>query len=56
MGYPQAFFSSKELGSANGTWFRVWLGNYPTYASAKKTGDELQAKGEVKGYIVRKAD
>lgn len=56
MGYPQAFFSSKELGSANGTWFRVWVGNYPTYAAAKKTGDELQAKGEVKGYIVRKAD
>ncbi len=56
MGYAEAFFSSKELGSANGTWYRVWLGNYPNYASAKKTGDALQAKGEVKGYIVRKAD
>ncbi len=56
MGFPQAFFSAKELGSANGTWYRVWLGNYPDYQSAKKTGDQLQARGEVKGYIVRKAE
>jgi cell division protein FtsN len=54
LGFPQAFFSAKELGSASGTWYRVWLGQYPDYLSAKKTGDQLQARGEVKNYIVRK--
>jgi cell division protein FtsN len=54
MGFPQAFFSAKELGSASGTWYRVWLGEYPDYQTAKKTGDQLQARGEVKNYIVRK--
>lgn len=54
MGFPQASFSANNLGAANGTWYRVWLGQYPDYSTAKKTGDQLQARGEVKNYIVRK--
>jgi hypothetical protein len=54
MGYPQAFFSASELGSSKGTWYRVWAGQYSDYQSAKKTGDQLQGRGEVKNYIVRK--
>ncbi len=56
MGFPQAFFSAKELGSASGTWYRVWLGQYPDYQTAKKMGDQLQARGEVKNYIVNKSN
>jgi cell division protein FtsN len=54
LGFPQAFFSAKELDSARGTWYRVWLGQYPDHQTAKKMGDQLQARGEVKNYIVRK--
>ncbi|MBY0369658.1 SPOR domain-containing protein, partial [bacterium] len=53
-GFPGAFFSAKELGSSSGTWFRVYLGQYSGFDAAKRVGDQLQAKGEVKNYIVRK--
>lgn len=56
MGFPQAFFSAKELGSASGTWYRVWLGQYPDSQTAKKMGDQLLTRGEVKNYIVRKTN
>ncbi len=56
IGYSSAYFTAKELGSTAGTWYRVWLGLYPDYTAAKKMGDELQTKGEVKNYIVRKSD
>lgn len=54
MGFTGAFFSAKELGASSGTWHRVYLGQYPSAEVAKQVGDQLQAKGEVKNYIVRK--
>jgi cell division protein FtsN len=56
LGFAHAYLSAKDLGDSNGTWFRVWLGYFPTYEAAKKSGDKLQARGEVKNYLVRKAE
>ena len=56
LGFAHAYFSAKDLGDSNGTWFRVWLGYFPNYELAKKSGDKLQARGEVKNYLVRKAE
>ena len=56
LGFAHAYLSAKDLGDSNGTWFRVWLGYFPNYDAAKKSGDKLQARGEVKNYLVRKAE
>jgi hypothetical protein len=67
LGFPYANFSAKQLpsgatvktgeGSDKGeTWYRVWLGSYPDYESANESGRKLQERGEVKHYLVRKAD
>lgn len=55
MGFPHAYFSSVHLGENKETWFRVWLGYYPSFESAKLGGTALQARGEVKNFLVRKA-
>lgn len=54
MGYSHAYFSSVNLGENKETWFRVWLGYYPSFESAKSGGKSLQARGEVKNFLVRK--
>lgn len=54
IGYPHAYFSSVYLGENKETWFRVWLGYYPSFESAKLGGTALQARGEVKNFLVRK--
>jgi cell division protein FtsN len=56
LGFAHAYFSAKDLGDSNGTWFRVWLGYFPNYESARKSGDKLQARGEVKNYLIRKTE
>lgn len=54
MGYAHAYFSSVNLGENKETWFRVWLGYYPSFELAKSGGKSLQARGEVKNFLVRK--
>ncbi|NDC23951.1 MAG: SPOR domain-containing protein, partial [Proteobacteria bacterium] len=56
MGFPHAYISTKALGENKETWYRVWLGYYPSFESAKASGDSLQARGEVKNYLVRKSE
>ncbi len=56
MGFPYAYFSTKTFHDAKDTWYRVWLGYFPDDSSAKKSGELLQQRGEVKNYLVRKAD
>lgn len=56
LGFAHAYFSAKDLGDSTGTWYRVWLGYFPNYETAKKSGDKLQARGEVRNYLVRKSD
>lgn len=56
MGFPYAYFSTKTFRDVKDTWYRVWLGYFPDDASAKKSGELLQKRGEVKNYLVRKAD
>lgn len=56
MGFPYAYFSTKTFRDVKDTWYRVWLGYFPDDASAKKSGEILQKRGEVKNYLVRKAD
>lgn len=56
LGFPHAYLSSIRLGDGKETWYRVWLGYYPTMAAAKSGGDALQALGEVKNYLVRKSE
>lgn len=56
LGFPYAYFSAKQLGDQKETWYRVWLGFYPDFDSAKKSGERLQERGEVRNYLVRKAD
>jgi len=56
LGFPHAYFSIIELGDNKETWYRVWLGYYPTPAAAKASGNALQARGEVKNYLVRKSE
>jgi len=55
LGFPHAYFSAKEM-SSNNTWYRVWLGYFPDYQSAKQSGEILREKGEVKHYLIRKAE
>lgn len=55
MGFAHAYFSSKALGDQSATWYRVWLGYYPDFQSAKSGAEFLQRKGEVKNYLVRKS-
>jgi cell division protein FtsN len=54
LGFPHAFFSAKEL--TKDTWYRVWLGYFPDAEAARQGGIVLQARGEVKNYIVRASD
>ncbi|MFM8314918.1 MAG: SPOR domain-containing protein [Deltaproteobacteria bacterium] len=56
LGFPHAYFSAIELGENKEKWFRVWLGYYPSFESAKAGGEALQARGEVKNYLVRKTE
>lgn len=56
LGFPNAHFSAKELGDNKATWFRVWLGFFPDYDSADDSGKFLKERGEVRQYLVRKAD
>lgn len=56
LGFPFAYLSTVELGENKETWFRVWLGYYPSFESAKAGGEALQARGEVKNYLVRKSE
>ncbi len=56
LGFPHAYLSVVELGENKETWFRVWLGYYPSFESAKAGGEALQARGEVKNYLVRKSE
>ncbi len=55
-GFAHAYVTSTQLGDKKQTWFRVWLGYYPDFNSAKENAEILQKKGEVKNYLVRKAD
>lgn len=56
MGFPHAYFSAKELGEKKETYYRVWLGYFNDSQSAQQSGQILQAKGEVKNFLVRKTD
>lgn len=56
LGFPHAYFSAINLGENKETWFRVWLGYYPSFESAKLGGEALQARGEVKNFLVRKSE
>lgn len=56
LGFPFAFFSVKEGAENKATWYRVWLGYYPSYETAKKSGELLQDLGEAKNFIVKKSD
>ena len=56
LGFPHAYFSAINLGENKETWFRVWLGYYPSFESAKQGGEALQARGEVKNFLVRKSE
>jgi cell division septation protein DedD len=56
LGFPYAYFSAKELGDKPTPWYRVWLGYYPDYDSARLSGEILQERGEVKNYLVRRTD
>lgn len=56
LGFPYAYFSAKELGEQKETWFRVWLGYFPDMESANASGKQLQSRGEVRNYLVRKSD
>lgn len=54
LGFTHAYYSAKALGDQGATWYRVWLGYYPDFQSAKDGAEYLQRKGEVKNYLVRK--
>ncbi len=54
LGFPHAYFSAKELGDPKMVWYRVWLGYFSTADSARRGGEWLQKRGEVKTYLVRK--
>lgn len=54
LGYSHAYVSSVDIGEQKETWFRVWLGYYPSLEAAKKGGQELVTLGEVKNFLVRK--
>ena len=56
LGFPHAYFSAKQWNDTKEIWYRVWLGYYPDYDSAKKSGKILQQRGEVTNYLVRKSD
>jgi len=56
LGFPHAYLSAINLGENKETWFRVWLGYYPSFESAKQGGEALQARGEVKNFLVRKSE
>jgi cell division protein FtsN len=56
LGFSHAYFSANQIGEPNGTWYRVWLGYYPDEGSANKSAEILQARGEIKNFIVRKAE
>ena len=56
LGFSYSYTSAKILEGSKDTWYRVWLGYYPDSESAKKSGEALQARGEVKNYIVKKTD
>lgn len=54
MGFPFAYFSANELKERNEIWYRVYLGFYSDHDSANSSGDVLEARGEVKNFLVRK--
>ena len=54
LGFPHSYFSAKELGDPKLVWYRVWLGYFSTPESARRGGEWLQKRGEVKSYLVRK--
>jgi len=56
LGFSHAYLSAINLGENKETWFRVWLGYYPSFESAKQGGQALQARGEVKNFLVRKSE
>lgn len=56
MGFPNAFFSPSEIGDQKETWYRVWLGHFADFQTAKMNGEMLQERGEVKNFLVRKAE
>jgi DedD protein len=54
LGFPHAFLSATQIGGV--TWYRVWLGYFPSADVARQSGEHLQARGEVKNHIVRRSD
>jgi hypothetical protein len=56
LGFPYAFFSAKQWDETKETLYRVWLGYYPDYESASKSGRALQERGEVLNYLVKRSD
>jgi len=54
LGFPHAYFSAKELGDPKMVWYRVWLGYFSNGDSARRGGEWLQKRGEVKTFLVRK--
>lgn len=56
MDFPNAFFTPSEIGDKKETWYRVWLGHFPDFQTAKMNGEMLQERGEVKNFLVRKAE
>jgi cell division protein FtsN len=55
-GFSDAYFSANQLETTGATWFRVWLGYFPDHLTAQKSGEKLQKTGDIKNYLVRKAD
>jgi len=56
MGFPHAYLSRTEFGDKKDTWYRVWLGYFQDFTNANESGRQLQERGEVKNYLVRKTD
>ncbi len=50
MGYD-AYIEETTVGGSDAVWFRVRIGRYQKSSEAKRTADELNAKGEIKAWV-----
>lgn len=56
LGFHDAYRTTKKLGGSSGTWHRVWLGYFSDANLAQASGESLQAKGEIKTFLVRRSN
>ena len=50
MGYD-AYIEETKVGGSDVVWFRVRIGRYQKSSEAKRTADELNAKGDIKAWV-----